>query len=1607
MSDDIQISEITMNEDIDIIPPIDETEEVPFMIYKDMMILMILKYKQKEPETIIGIITNIQRENETEDIATLQISETVSKLFLVTNNELITKTEVYEILDCESIIPFDSKQITKDVSKYLTKDIYSDIELETEVLEEKHKQYSIYQKTNDLLSHLIKAYDAINNKKKLKEIQLIIESIIILITNKLTYVDSNVIPDIINNKYIFPSRLIPFTDQTTKEYDDTRLNEEIQEQIEIKETNDYRTGVQNDIEYSSIFTNEDLEGFTTTDYSGNYLLHKQQLRKTRHKLVLPLFEGQYELYSSDKITFDGFIEEPQNHYSLSLQSVIHNQELSLYEKILFSYLYSFNNSFQQYPYINHYSDITTLPPDKFDSHILHLFQGNISNSDIQQIMIQNTITSDLLLQELDETIKTKLLNINDLHYVFMKYNIKFCDFSKDTRDIICSLLEDNCKNYITNYNKSVKQRKIKPLPVTKGVLTTEMKIDLIYEYIFHITDIETRRDLLKRFIDIYTRPSESKEEDHLFLYNKHTDKKILCRHYLYETQITNTNSMFQTLRDKFGSSPVDGNIYCKVCNEFICPEDFSLLEGFSDDKPSRTREKLQSDDTTIKDFLEEKDTIVNLITLLSHSLGAELTEEDIYQIILSFEMINHDVLADERYKLTGISDSDAHPRVKQIIQSSKKKKKKKDKEETNDKQTTELQLQRFQQFIKYSNEILGLLSIISIFIQTAIPAYTLRKDITNELLPVNDMIHETTIHKPSIAFLLKKIKKLSEKYPDTIIWSSIQQLFIDEHDTAIDVLSSNEQLLHTILYIISPRFSLITKRIQKYRVYMDDISKNYMKQEWPIFKPLQNNIFIQTTNDITQKNIMNKYLIHSYNGYPIENIAFIRDIYDTRDIYQLIDIPSFELMKNQSFKRLFKYVISCHGNQKETPMINLLIQRLIITTSDKVETIFSKYGWNKQTKTLSKLSFQTLRQSVIPSIIELYQKDTSSKLESCYHQSTSCNDYIHISINNCDLHLINTLPRRHYSYKPMNVIPSQTYDQLQQDNPKLLDKLFSTYYKDDITHEIIHLQINKDNISSYETYIHTLLSRVIQDNTIDNLQTNELLHISPIKRNKEGFHYIIQTIHSNNKLNHNESYISNLLQPDYKSNQFLLQMINSRILSYYQELPMDTNIHIKSLNEKGKDLFENYAQDIYSNRYLTKDSMDKHQEGISSFRSSLIKTTNDLIKEISIFLLQNKSITSSQIKRFESIFKTTDKSLVDTSIQIERNLDYNHYIQQLLKDKHMTSDIMRSYIHNIKSTLSLLSENETEFIVSGHKMPKHWNLSESHKQTMEDYIDHKKYVLHNQKFVQSRDTYIGFKTYIDMDSHPYISELYNYLDPYFKHIDLLRGSDNQLFDSKTELRYMKYILITILYKIVEYITYLQIKDSPELDANQLFTSLEERDSVFTEESSKVCSMLLMDFITNIFYTHYDPSWIAANIDTSHLSTRLSKQKEREKQSLVETLDNSNSDERYIRMEKQKAGLSNWWADQSNKASEYVSSQEYLNDTEDERRERLQDIFQESQLQVESLNQAKNNNEIQPIPLPNIQPVQEEEEGYYDSEDMNEDNEENMYEEHDYQDGDNI
>ena len=104
----------------------------------------------------------------------------------------------------------------------------------------------------------------------------------------------------------------------------------------------------------------------------------------------------------------------------------------------------------------------------------------------------------------------------------------------------------------------------------------------------------------------------------------------------------------------------------------------------------------------------------------------------------------------------------------------------------------------------------------------------------------------------------------------------------------------------------------------------------------------------------------------------------------------------------------------------------------------------------------------------------------------------------------------------------------------------------------------------------------------------------------------------------------------------------------------------------------------------------------------------------------------------------------------------------------------------------------------------------------------------------------------------------------------------------------------------------------------------------------------------------------------------------------------------------MKMEKQKVGISNWWKSASEKRSDYVNSEDYQKETEDERQERLQEIYRDNDLEQDVLDNAMNKDTIQEQQGLVIDPM-DEEEGYYDYEEMDEEAEESMYEEPDYQD----
>ena len=147
----------------------------------------------------------------------------------------------------------------------------------------------------------------------------------------------------------------------------------------------------------------------------------------------------------------------------------------------------------------------------------------------------------------------------------------------------------------------------------------------------------------------------------------------------------------------------------------------------------------------------------------------------------------------------------------------------------------------------------------------------------------------------------------------------------------------------------------------------------------------------------------------------------------------------------------------------------------------------------------------------------------------------------------------------------------------------------------------------------------------------------------------------------------------------------------------------------------------------------------------------------------------------------------------------------------------------------------------------------------------------------------------------------------------------------------------------------------------------------------------------MDLITHVLFQHYDPTWLFLNEQKLDLANRLSKQKEREKQILIDKLDSISPDERFSMIQKQKMGISNWHQGSAENASEYVKSEEYSNHTESERQERIKEIYSQSNIELDFLNSQNNNDEIEDIPQ---SAITLEEEG--DSEDIEFDEEDDDY-----------
>lgn len=1516
-------------------------------------------------------------------------------------NNIIDETEEYKALEVIKV-----KEL-ENIDDYKTKreEIYFEVETKGDF----EKEYSETRKKDDLLSHLIREYDCYDNDKKIEELYEIVQEIYNLIEQEYTE----------KKEKIIPSYLLPiFSNNTIDNSGIDHLIDGIKSSETIGEIT-YKQLIKQITLGLSPFEYKEGIGFQTDEYIGDIVKESSWTgdsvfdeRKTKNKLIIPqdkydkmnkIYTELVTIFQSDNLLISGLIEPKIEKQYFNYDYTLFDN-ITLFQKILideeWSELAKYKTKKLKDLFITDNLALdTSIKPD-LNEFISHNFDEKL-NEEKLKIILDNNLKSinEIINYIIQGEYGDKLLNIDDIHNLFYKYRLDYFRLDKKDKKKIDNLLEDNVQEHIEEYKKKNK-RKFNKLKIRNKPLTDNKKVSLAKDYIFSLIKEDRKNELMKKFINVFTRNADKRIEDPNFLYNKFSGNKLLCKHYLYSCEIKNSNDMFDTLRSKFGLPPKEGTIYCKICGEYLCDEDFSTLEGFSDDKPIQSSEKIESQEEEQKkqkiiDKLEKKEDMVKHLSIISNMIGVQLEDQDIYDIILCYDYLDHNILADVRYKMTGITDTDIHERLNKLLAENKKKEKSiKGDSEKEGKKLEKLKKKKakiiadFQGWIKDTNKILFYISIISLFIQTAVPVYRLRRDIDFKIIDKNEKINEDTIK-----YLIEKLKNIIPKYKEDPLFNSIIEVAENK-----DMSEISDQLLRTISYCNSTVFPIFLERKEKYNIFLKSQERNYLRQEWPTFKPLQNSEYVNIVNEFLKGIKIDDKLRKHYGKPFIENISIIRPLMELNEfnLAEKLALPGVSILQNSSFRKILRYTISCYGIHESNILMNLFFQNLLETTgedSEKIKTILSNNGWRNDTGSFSPLSFKVLREKVIPQLFALYSRN-NNYIGTCFNIEKNCNGFIHNSVNNYDLHQLNTRPKRIYEHILPIVYPNISFKDMNKDT---IEKIFDKYRLNK-QGDIIHKYDDSLYLNSY------LLETSLLEKTIEKTENKELI------KNQENFYRILEKERKENSLEYNPiiEIKNSYTKEDHYNITKVLSNTDNRFLKYLAgkriELSEDKNkIKEESLKRLPNALtdprFPPLEYDILTSihlkiteEYILKLTDNKDvklfDDYFQQIFSEYIKTNDYNISMISEFISENNDITSNQKKRFENVFSLGKR--------IKFNKENIETIFKSFISSELSYEDILIYMRDIQNIITKLNK-EPNITGLTNKIPKEWNLTDSIKDSFMNFLQKKdddeniksNLLLHNRIFVKPRnDNYSGFNVYKNEKNHIYFSGLFNHISDTFSHLEYLKGNKRNLFTDTYSTFYAKYLLINMLFKIMEYIRGLQTNQGEIInDSMLLFKSLEERDEELIEESIKIFSQFFMDIITHLLFQHYDTTWLFMNKNKDTLNNRLSKQKEREKQENIEKVHNPSPEERYLRKLKQETGQSNWWKESSESAEKYVNSDDYASHSESERIERLKEIFG-SDIEFDDIadkvnvDQFKRDNEENP-----------EEDGYIGQGDLDEEGEE--------------
>jgi hypothetical protein len=362
------------------------------------------------------------------------------------------------------------------------------------------------------------------------------------------------------------------------------------------------------------------------------------------------------------------------------------------------------------------------------------------------------------------------------------------------------------------------------------------------------------------------------------------------------------------------------------------------------------------------------------------------------------------------------------------------------------------------------------------------------------------------------------------------------------------------------------------------------------------------------------------------------------------------------------------------------------------------------------------------------------------------------------------------------------------------------------------------------------------------------------------------------------------------------------------------------------LNRDADELFPSFRKLAYDNRCCSEKELRSIFNEISRYNSYQINQIQDF------FIPPNDEIKKEQYDRFKSDF---GRSIGSLSVLMNK----------LLED----TEKIPGMISNILQIISRISTG----VSLNDKIPKQWKLSDTNTSNLQEFFN-------NNEFLQHYSMFLPLKNKRNEGYYQYQNEkndklcfqgLLEYLKKYFnKDMNTIIGNnDSKMVKEYTDI-FNRYNFLFLFTLMIEYIENLRDEDSPaSTQANLLFASLEEQERLERKDSIILCSRLSFDLLIDVLEEYTDSNWIH---QTNLLSDQLSRQKEREKQEIIDSLESKTADARLVMVQHQNCGLSNYFHGATKKNLSHIKTDEYKTKLNDERSEISKEFFSDNEAEIE-------------------------------------------------------